>query len=404
MELAQRTEQARRRLTALLAEDRPDAAGLVRYLRQLRDEEGVPSFSTALHILAHLNLPEVQAERLLADLLRHREDVTNALGRDPGIRVAAIDYLSNVTKLLANPTIVERSELEKTERSAITDALTGLFNRRHFMATLGLEVRRSERYALGLSLLMLDLDAFKVLNDEYGHLFGDLVLRRVGRVLRRTVREADIACRFGGEEFAVVLPETDRLGAYAVAERVRRGLERRFAEKKIGGRTIRVSLSGGIASYPEDGPDAAALVARADQALYLSKSRGKNQISLYHSERRGQIRYPGKLAARVSLARKGSELQRGSLRDVSRSGVLLELRERVPEGAGVELGFVGHDPAGGRLCWQRQGRVVRVERLDRPPATVFLVAVELAEMLAEDCLRQQVRRTRALRAVEGARA
>jgi diguanylate cyclase (GGDEF)-like protein len=260
----QLSEQIRRRLIALLSEERPDAERLLRGIQDIGQAEGIGVFSATLHLLAHLPLPEAEAERTFRGLLDHREQLVRSLGRDPGLCVVALDYLSNVNKLLAHPTIVEAEQLEKTERSAITDDLTRLYNRRHFVRALSLEVRRSRRYGLRMSLLMLDLDAFKLLNDRHGHLLGDLVLQRVGSILRRVVREADVPCRFGGEEFAVILPETDRLGAYAVAERIRRGVLRGFETRPVAGAWVETSLSGGIASFPDDGADPAALIARAD--------------------------------------------------------------------------------------------------------------------------------------------
>lgn len=392
--------QIRKRVGALLAEDRPDGDRLTQELRHLRESEGAPTFSIMLHLLAHLELPDVQAERLLGDLLHHRNAVARALGRDPGLRVAAIDYLSNVKPLLTNPTIVESTHLERTERSAVTDVLTGLGNRRHFSNCLGLEVRRSRRYGLRLSLLLLDLDAFKRLNDRYGHLFGDLVLERVGGVLRRAVREADVACRYGGEEFAVILPETDRLGSYAVAERIRRRIEQ-FAEQPIGGRKVRLSLSGGIASYPDDAADAARLIDLADEALYLSKHRGKNRISLYHAERRESIRYPAKTSAKVSIAQPGGgDPRRVQALNLSRGGAWLELPVDAMPGATLELILSGREPAGRSRTWVHRGSVVRV--LEQPgPRATCRVAIQFDEPLSEECLQQQVRLTELQRAAGG---
>jgi diguanylate cyclase (GGDEF)-like protein len=396
-------DRARERLHDLLVDDRADGAGLMAGLRELREAEGVSACSAALSLLAHLEIPEIQAERLLDDLLRHRADVTGALGRDPGLRVAAIDYLSNVKKLLANPAIVERSRLERTERSAVTDSLTRLYNRRHFSRALDLEVRRSHRYSLRMSLLMLDLDAFKRLNDQHGHLFGDLVLQRVGQELRRAVRDADTPCRYGGEEFAVILPETDRLGAHAVAERIRRRIGGSFTDRSVGGKHVEVSLSGGIASYPADGEDPPALIARADQALYLAKQLGKNRISLYHSERRRTIRYPAKTTARAHLQiGPGESTSEVRPLNLSQGGALLDVDEELTETVPVELTFGGRDAAG--LCrrWVTTAHVVRVERRGTR-ALAFRAAVAFDEPLPEECLFQQVRRTGALRAVQGGR-
>ena len=403
MEALQRRDAVREKLITLLAGDRPDGEQLMASLLEIRRSEGVEACSVALNLLARLKLPEFQAERLLYDLLRHRGEVTRALGRDPGLRVAAIDYLSNVRPLLANPIIVERSQLERTERSAITDELTGLYNRRHFMSTLTLEVRRSRRYSLRMALLMLDLDGFKDINDLHGHLFGDLVLQRTARVIRRAVREADVPCRYGGEEFAVVLPETDRLGAFALAERVRQRVAQRFSEP-IGGQVVSVRISGGISAYPEDGNDSGMLISRADEALYLSKSRGKDQISVYHSELRRDVRYPAKTATKIKLARPGDRAPSAVVAlNLSRGGALLVCAETVLSGTSVSLRFDGRDPGGRPRSWLHAGRVLRVET-GGWPAEGRRVAVAFDEPLPEDCLFQHVRRTKIVRVVQGARS
>jgi diguanylate cyclase (GGDEF)-like protein len=390
----QLSDEIRRSVATLLADDRPVPAQLLDRLRGLRSAEDAPVCAAALQQLANLRLTERQAERLLIDLLAHRDQLARALKRDPGIRVAAIDYLSNVKKILVNPTIVERAQLDRTQRSAITDALTGLYNRRFFMSSLGLEVQRSRRYSLRLAILMLDLDEFKLLNDRHGHTFGDLVLQRVGRLLRRAVREADLACRYGGEEFAVILPETGRLGAFAVAERIRQRLDRGFAEP-IGGQAVDVRLSGGIAAFPEDAGDPEGLVARADQALYLSKRHGKDRVSLHHAERRQAVRYPARAGARAGLrlAACGTRHCAHAL-NLSRAGALLEVGVDCPPEARIELSFDGRDAAGHPRTWSQAGRVVRI---DGAPPAPCRVAVAFDDPLAEDCLNQHVVRHETLR-------
>ncbi len=371
--------QVRQRLVALLAEDRPDGGRLLGRLRELRLLEGVHACSAVVHLLAHLNLKEDDAEELLVDLLAHREHVTNALGRDPGLRVAAIDYLSNIRPLLSNPTIVEQSQFDKTERSAITDDLTSLYNRRHFQSALDIELRRSRRYASVMSVLMLDLDSFKSVNDLHGHPFGDLVLERTGRILHLAVRESDVACRIGGEEFAVLLPETDRLGAHAVAERIRHRVEREFAASRLGGRLVAMTISGGIASHPEDGVDAATLVSHADQALYRSKTGGRNRIVVYHAERRKSVRYPVSPRATATLTR--PELAPvGDVQavDLSLDGALLETAESFAPADAVELTLdVGAGVAGeGIGPLTVEGTVVRVEAAERPDRSRVAVAFD----------------------------
>jgi diguanylate cyclase (GGDEF)-like protein len=380
MEAPQLSDRSRKRLVALLAEDRLDGERLLTRLREFRALESVPTCSTVLQLLANISLPEDEAERLLLELNRHRRELTGVLGRDPGLRVAAIDFLANVKGLLRNPTIVELSQLERTERSATTDGLTDLYNRRYFENALEIEIRRSRRYALALSLLMFDLDSFKPVNDLYGHPFGDLVLKRAGRVILRAVRESDLACRFGGEEFTVVLPETERLGALAVAERVRRAVERNFASKPIQGRAVAMTISGGVAAYPEDGTDAKGLIARADQALYLAKARGKNRVIMHYNEQRRDVRYPVRESAHATLSgARGRSNHEARALNLSRGGALLAtVDEFLPEET-VELELTEN-----KNRWTVSGRVVRVE----PPATAGaqLVAVAFEGSLPEDCL------------------
>ncbi len=166
---------------------------------------------------------------------------------------------------------------ETVERQAVTDELTGLFNRRRFQEAMATEVERSKRFGQPVGLVLLDLDDFKAVNDTYGHQQGDLVLREVARVLRETSREIDEPARYGGEELAVVLPGTDLEGAYNLAERVRAGIEELALPLLDGDGALRVTASFGVATLPGSADDMRELVAAADEALYRAKRAGKNR-------------------------------------------------------------------------------------------------------------------------------
>jgi diguanylate cyclase (GGDEF)-like protein len=166
---------------------------------------------------------------------------------------------------------------ETVERQAVTDELTGLFNRRRFQEAMATEVERSKRFGQPVGLVLLDLDDFKAVNDTYGHQQGDLVLREVARVLRETSREIDEPARYGGEELAVVLPGTDLEGAYNLAERVRAGIEELALPLLDGEGALRVTASFGVATLPGSADDMRELVAAADEALYRAKRAGKNR-------------------------------------------------------------------------------------------------------------------------------
>jgi len=158
-----------------------------------------------------------------------------------------------------------------------TDPLTGLFNRGHLYPTLEQEIQRTRRSGRGFCVLMIDLDGLKAINDSLGHLRGDDVLRAVGRVITGSIRAVDSAYRYGGDEFLILLPETEFIGAYVVAEKIREGVEQ-LSESLVTD-PASTSVSIGLVSHPEDGSSTEELMVAADRAMYQAKSLGKNQIS-----------------------------------------------------------------------------------------------------------------------------
>jgi diguanylate cyclase (GGDEF)-like protein len=167
--------------------------------------------------------------------------------------------------------------LQDLHEQAITDSLTGLVNRRYLREYLPRELMRAKRKDVPLAVVMVDLDYFKRVNDTYGHEAGDLVLRELGALLRRQIRASDIACRFGGEEFALVLPEIPVEDALQRAEAIRaavKGLDLHFAGQPIG----RLSASFGIAAFPQHAQDADSLLRFADEALYQAKGAGRDRV------------------------------------------------------------------------------------------------------------------------------
>ena len=175
---------------------------------------------------------------------------------------------------------IENATLHETvERQAVTDELTGLANLRAFLSRLEQEIERSRRFSTPLALVMLDLDHFKQINDEYGHQQGDEVLALVADVLRDFSRDIDAPARYGGEELAVVLPQTDSEGAEQLAERIREAVERLEVPRVDGGAgSLRLQASFGVASLPENAVDRAGLIAAADAALYRAKRAGRNRV------------------------------------------------------------------------------------------------------------------------------
>ena len=172
--------------------------------------------------------------------------------------------------------------MEKLQKLAITDGLTKLYNSRSFYTQLELEVDRFNRYKHPLALLLLDIDNFKEYNDSYGHLEGDKVLVRFSQIIKTCLRANDSAYRYGGEEFTVILPETNGDEAKTVAQRIRASLE---AEKykPIPGKVARITISIGVTQcYPKE--ELSTFIRRADKAMYLSKENGRNRVSVLLAE------------------------------------------------------------------------------------------------------------------------
>lgn len=184
-----------------------------------------------------------------------------------------------VITLLANQLAlaVENDKVYRClEEEAITDALTGLYNQRYFRQALERTLNDSSR----VSLVILDVDYFKRLNDTYGHLVGDQVLRQMGMVLKQSIREGDIAARYGGEEFVVILPDTNSEVAYQIAERIRINVMRQVLI--IEGQKIKLTISGGVSEFPRLAKSPEELLRQADEALYeQAKSRDRNHVGVY---------------------------------------------------------------------------------------------------------------------------
>jgi diguanylate cyclase (GGDEF)-like protein len=259
-----------------LATDRPD---LVVLGRMLPDMDG-------LDLLPRLKSNELDFLPVL--VASHRSETAE---RVRGLQLGADDYVSrpcDPAELLARARALLRTKqthdkirkLQLTlEQMVVSDPLTGLHNRRYLMDRLLQEMQRSDRHGEPLAFAMIDLDGFKTINDLYGHVLGDKVLRAVGNAISRSIRVSDIAARYGGDEFAVILPQTPPEGAMRVCERLLRAIsEAGFQDDS--GKICRVTASLGLAYYPADDVETPEdLVHSADGALYGAKRSGKNRYS-----------------------------------------------------------------------------------------------------------------------------
>ena len=239
--------------------------------------DDLPSGRDRMPILA-LDEGGARAESLLAVALRTQQKTVGALVLT-GPKGTFDSASQRVLSILANQAagaLHAGQLIDHAREAAIHDALTGLHNRRAFNESLERAVAREDRQGGHFALLLLDIDRFKKLNDTYGHPAGDAALRHTAQLLTHHLRKSDLAARFGGEEFAVILASTEGAGACHLAEKVRGEVER--GRLVFDGARLAVTVSVGVAVWPEDGRDGAALVAAADRALYAAKEGGRNRV------------------------------------------------------------------------------------------------------------------------------
>lgn len=215
----------------------------------------------------HLDLRESQCLQLWDEMITRRRELSEQLGRPVSLRTILMDVLSS-SGMIRVPVMLEYDEFKKLQVSAVTDPLTGLYNRRLFAESFEKELNRARRYGLPLGIVILDLHRFKEVNDKYGHPRGDDVLRAAATTLQRALRTSDSAFRIGGDEFAILLPQTDPTQALALSRRI----ETVFAEVL---RPLQLSFSvtmdHGLANFPQDGDQTDQLIRIADERLYRLK-------------------------------------------------------------------------------------------------------------------------------------
>lgn len=214
-----------------------------------------------------LDLRESQCLQLWEEMLLRRKELSQLLNRTVSLKTVLMDVLTSAG-LVRSPVFLEYSELKKLQFNAVTDPLTGLYNRRLFAESFEKELNRARRYGLPLGIVLLDLHRFKEVNDRYGHPRGDDVLRAAATTLQKALRTSDSAFRIGGDEFALLLPQTDAAQALALSRRVEAVFADVLRPLQI---TIGVNMDHGVANFPQDGDQADQLIHVADERLYRLK-------------------------------------------------------------------------------------------------------------------------------------
>ena len=237
--------------------------------------------------LTHLEISEEKSVQLWDEILLRRQSLAGSSGQTVSLQTALVDVFTS-NDLFRFPLLIERDDLKKLELNAVTDPLTGLHNRRLFRETFEKELNRAKRYAHPLSLVMLDLHRFKEVNDRHGHPRGDEVLRAVAATLRKSLRTSDSAFRIGGDEFSLILPQTDSAQAVALSRRVGVVFSEVLHSLQI---SVDVSMDHGVATFAIDGDQVDQLIHIADERLYRLKH-GNHGKSVAESEPESSVEQP----------------------------------------------------------------------------------------------------------------
>jgi diguanylate cyclase (GGDEF)-like protein len=400
------------RIIELLDGGPQDPAGWRAEMEALEARWGRDAYSVLLFVLTHLDMPAEKARDHWQRILHRWAALNGAVAEGVELRVAVLQYFLRSHRKLRNPAIVEIKILRRTEGSAVVDELTRLYNFRYFKERVAVEARRADRYGSPLTLLMIDADDFKAFNDTRGHLAGNVALRRLASALRRSLREVDVAARYGGEEFAVLLPNTPKLAALKVAEKLRQAVEKARIGAEPGRTTRPVTVSIGVASLPGDAQSAVELVDRADRALYIAKSMGKNCVKPFSDERREHARLDAAIHGRFSAIE--SRAHRLTTRNVSEGGLLFQAKEPLETGAVVRVQLSlppGGEPVecvarvlrvvGARGGFEIGTQIVHMPRLHERRYRFFLKALKAGALPAAASSARAPRAARRPRATSG---
>ncbi len=337
----------------LLYRDDLGVEPLVAALRELEEQEGPVVYVELLYLLTHMRFEPEKARKHWTAVIRHRKELEDAVGYEVDLSVGLVSYFVQVSRKLKHPKVIELKLFEETRASAYKDELTGLHNFRFFQEFLRWEVKRCERSAGEFSIAMGDLDNFKSYNDRFGHDAGNEALQAVSKALQEAGRDQDVAVRYGGEEFVLIMPETSKEDAGRVADRVCRTvaeLELSPSRSENG-----VTMSLGVASYPVDAAAPEALIRCADRAMYTAKAKGKNQAQVYGANRRALRRVRVELKGEIR-ALKDESLPFSTL-DISERGLRIKAKESLSLNSMVEFAL---DLPGHSQEVKAYGRVVRV--------------------------------------------
>ena len=253
-----------------------------------RTNQDMEVYRNYFYLLTHLEFEEADAIRHWDEFKNYHAKFEKDLGYPIDTRITTLSYFINENKQLTNPKIIEMKVFQSTQDKVILDELTSVYNYRHFRQRIKEEMRGAVDREEMLSLIIIDIDNFKRVNDDYGHLAGDGILRQIALLMKSEISVQGETFRYGGEEFAVIVPRTGKQEVYEIANNLCEKIaEHAFINENSAPRhEMSVTASLGVAAYPQDCEDSNSMVENADKALYNAKGSGKNIVCLYSENQR----------------------------------------------------------------------------------------------------------------------
>lgn len=324
-------------IAGILRKSADDDSAMIDAVESLASLQGNDVYDEFFYVLTSKRFGPETAAIHWKNIVSHIHSVIRPRYRHQGFLPAVLHYMKRETGVMSDPRFLEADYITNIRRSSITDGLTGLCNQMFFKISLSKIINQAQHHAVPpFVVVMFDLDHFKHYNDTSGHLAGDRALKRVAEIFLENLRECDIASRYGGEEFALLLPQTTRVLASNVAQRIRQAIEAEVFPGQEFLPSGNLTISGGIAEYPQDANEASALIEIADAELYKAKIR-RNSIYPAAENRRKSVRRP--LRSLVELTQFKDNLRAGISIDVSEYGMAMGCDKMLAVGSPVELGF-----------------------------------------------------------------
>lgn len=352
-----------------------DEGRLIEELDQLAKTNGAGVYSILLKVIAQIDFGVEESKAHWHQVVERRKDMARRLQKPVNFTAAACDYFETLNASIPAPKTIEMHCDEENPQITIFDDLTKLFNRGYLEIALAAELNRSEANGLDFSVIFFDIDHFQDLNDQHGPQTGDSVLRILGEAILSYKRAEDVAGRYGGQEILMILPDTTKERALGIAESIReRVMNLSITHKK---KPLQLTLSGGVASFPEAASNIKGIMHGARTALFQAKNGGRNQVVSFSGGTRNFIRVNFTNDIMVAENNDSTEMSIAKGKNMSPSGILFTSEKPYPVDSYIQMRIPVNSP---RVPVLLRGRVVRVE----PNGTGFENGVSFLEHTEDD--------------------